>query len=285
MNQSTHIDMSLSVAEQVGWKGDKKLLARNAAYPDQVRCIEVEGYGAHVVGRNLASLAHFCRPINGQKPITYQGYCWMRDRSTPHIELSKRKVISKPAEWGFPTDEMTQDCEPLFDLVRTLTGHGCLEADEFTYPTAAVMAGWCEKVMRILPPALYSGARRQEALDTLAGWALHFVQDCCVPHHVECLLLKGHSGFEGDCEERWREWRGGKEAVEILKAADVDAKAFNRQVRHICEANALASQCSPDKLGWYRWCWRRGWNRLVDASLTRAARSSVEALRWLQKIE
>ena len=283
MNGATHIDMTKVLAEAIGWKGDVNLLARNASFPDDARVITIEGYGAHLFGKNIASFTHFCRPVLGTEGVRFEGYGYKIDRSVPHFDLSNRKVVPAPKEWGFPIaqDESLLLDEPLAKLIATLTDpatKGCIEADELTYPTAANMAAWASKAAEKLRGG---GQLSQKAIDTLAGWIMHFVEDCCVPHHAEGLCLKGHQGYEGDLEERWREMRGNGEAQKLVDRVKPDSEKVQRMPRSICEGNALGSQCSPGMLGWYRWFWRRGWHRLIDQSIGRACRTGIEALRQL----
>jgi hypothetical protein len=291
VNGSTHIDMSLAAADLVEWKGDRKLLARSAEFPDTVRAVHIDGLGAYVIGKNCAAFCHFNRRRNGEHAIVNVGYNWEMDRSIPDIPLLDRDVIPHPEEWGFPTDDMTRHIEPLSELVETLKNpktKGTIKADKITFPAAATMADWCQKVIQTLPAAILTAdpGVRQNAIDIVAGWALHFVEDCCVPHHAEGLLLKGHSAFEGDVEDEWRNLRGSGEYHELETEwwPMPESIIKKHSLRSICEENAQKAQCSPSKLGCYRWFWRRGWNRLVRQTIGEGYRSAVLTLRRIQEM-
>lgn len=217
MHGSTHNDITLTVLQALGWKGDVKLAARNAMYPDSVRSVEVEGHGCNLLGHGFAASAHFLRPYGNDH---FGGYCWMTDRSIPHLDLTHRKVISHPEAWGFPVLDQFVQREPLAVLIHDLTtpGHtGSIEADQITYPTAAIMADWAFQLYDVWAHDSLS-ARRQEALDTLCGWMMHLgVQDPVVPHHADGLLLSGHTAFEGGVDEMWNRMKGSGEVDKLLK--------------------------------------------------------------------
>lgn len=284
MNISTHIDMTLTVLQAIGWEGDVKLAAKNAGYPDEVRSIEVEGLGAHVVGRNLASLAHFIVPYGEEK---FGGYCWKTDRSVPHLDLSKRRVVPKPEAWGFPVIPSFLANEPLMELVHDLTlpGHqGSIEADQITYPAASIMADW---VFRLFDLWAHDGQtdKRQEALDTLCGWMMHLgVQDPSVPHHALGVLLDGHSAFESDVDECWNRMKASGETSELLKtlvASDNCPRTLT--ARGLAEDLASSIKVSARRIGWYRWFWRPGWNKQVRACVLRGLLGSVKMGKLLQR--
>ncbi len=277
MNGSTHIAMTRAVVEALGWPGDRNLVARSARWPDDARVIEVEKYGAHVIGKNLASLTHFTRPVGGGK---YIGYCWKLDKSVPHIDLSSVKVIPKPEAWGdwAEDDPEIQAAEPFAKLVKDLTGHASIQADEITYSTAAVMAAWAFETYVKLAKKLPPGPERQKVLDILAGMDFHLgAQDPAVPHHGACVMLDGHAGFEGDTDECYKRMEGSGEIGELLKTlVKADNAPKDLTIRAIAEDTATRAYVSPSKLGWYRCFWRKGWNKLVRACVLRGLVSSVQ---------
>ena len=285
MKIATHVDLSQAVAEALKWPGDIKLLARNAGYPDQVRSIAIEGIGCYLFGHNLASLTHFCRPIVTEERVTYSGYCWKSDRSVPGIELTDRAVQPHPEAWGKPIlIDTFQQHEPLTELVATLTNpqtKGTIAADDITYPTAAIMAAWAEDCASKLPKELKL-EDRLEAVTILTGWTLHWIEDCTVPHHAECLMLDGHSEYEGQAEEMWRKARLTGKADAWIKEAVTAAHDPARALRTIAEENALKSQCSPSRLCWYRRFRRGKWNDMIEASLRRSLCSAVEGVRRMR---
>ena len=283
MNGSTHCDITLTVLEALEWKGDVKLAARNAVYPDTVRSIEVDGQGCTMLGHNFAAFCHFLVPEGGDK---FGGYSWPSDRSVPALDWTKRKVIAHPEAWGFPVIDPFIQREPLAKLIRDLTtpGHmGTIEADKITYPAASIMADWAFQIFEVWANDSQS-ARRQEALDILTGWMMHLaVQDPVIPHHADGLLLDGHTAFEGDVDECWRQMKGKGEVDDLLETLVEVKVPTTETVRGIAEDRATAAAISPKKLGWYRCFWRRGWNRLVRQSVLAGLTHSVRLGRILQR--
>lgn len=279
MNRSTHIDLSLTVLEALDWKGDAKLVAKNAAFPDQVRLIEVSGLGFNFMGHGFQSLEHFGMPgpKDAQGRFVLNGYCFKRDRSVPYLDLPNRIVIVHPEAWGDPaTKTGTVLTEPTYTLTQ-VPGYKPI-ADEMTFAAASAMAEWAEKIYRQTeadPPLR----------DASAGWIFHFIQDICVPHHVLLLLLKGHSAFEGDVDECWRRMKSngsvGKLLIALVKADNV---VDYLTVRSIAEQTAAKAVVSPRKLGFYRCFWRRGWNKLVEQCVVRGLLASVQIGKVLAEV-
>jgi len=282
MREATHIALTRAVVEAIGWPGDCNLVARNAAFPDEARVIEVEKYGAHLLGLNLASLTHFTIPTSGGK---FQGYGWELDRSVPAIDLSGVKVLPHPEAWGFPVaqhEDMLLD-EPLAKLVRDLTGHGTIQADEITYSAGSIMAEWGNGCYRKLATRLTGDVRRQ-ALDVTAGWQFHWSGDGPQPHHQLGILLKGHAAFEGDVDELYKTMEASGEIAALLKPLVVANNApYPMTARQVVEQAASMPVPGPCRLGVYRTLWRRGWNKLVRAAVLRALTSSVRMGKVLMR--
>lgn len=281
---ATHVDMTQTVLTALGWKGDVKLAARNAAYPDSVRNIEVDGHGCTVLGQNFAALAHFTVPYGDDH---FGGYCWATDRSVPHLDLTKRAVIPHPDAWGFPVIESFVLREPVAELVRDLTipGHaGSVQADQITYPAGSIMADWAYQLYDVW--AHDSGsARKQEALDTLCGWMMHLgIQDSVIPHHALGVLLDGHSAFEGDVDEYWKQLKAtGKADALLATLVKTDNAPSTLTVRGLAEDLATSAYIGAWKLGWYRCFWRIGWNRAVKRTVLRALTGSVQLGKFLAR--
>ncbi len=286
---STHIAMTKAVLEALEWRGDRNLAARNAAFPDAARVIAVEKYGAHVIGRNLASLAHFTRPTSGGH---YAGYCWSADKSVPRIDLSTVKVIAKPDEWGFPVQAQVDliALEPFALLLESLRKSGSsLQADEVTYSTSASMAQWVDRAFRTLALRL-SGQEKDQALAILVGWALHLAaQDPAVPHHAAGILLDGHSAFEGDVDELYKKLEGSGEIGALLKTL---VKANNIPpgweighdwIRTFVEERSKRAYVGPRRLCFYMTLYRRGWKKLVRRCVLEGLTSSVQVAKVLQR--
>ena len=277
MKEPTHIDLSFVAAGLAGWPGDQKLLARQAAYPDQVCTLKVDGVGYHIFGMNLESLKHFGKMVlRGGEGFVPVGYNWKRDPSIPHINLPDHEVESHPDGWGPPIGGLMAANEPLAILLRNLKGHATIAADAITYPAASTMAAWCETVIQTLPPDITPVAR-QEAKDRVAGWALHFIQDLCIPHHAGCMLGTGHATYEAELAEEWQSMR----SAGCVPEPESGWKPCGT-LRELAEACSRRSFVVRSRLGWYRWIWRRGWHRLIRESIVRGLTASVAALKFLQ---
>ena len=283
MNAATHAALAKAVVEALGWPGDRNLVARNAIWPDAARVIEVDKYGAYVLGHSLSSLTHFCHPVGGGK---FEGYCWMLDPSVPGIDLSTVKVIPKPECWGFPIvgNKDLLESEPFAKLVRDLTGHASIQADEIVYTASSIMAEWAYNGFVLLAKKLTGDARRQ-ALDILAGMLFHLAaQDPAVPAHVVAVMLDGHAAFEGDVDEEYKRMEGSGEIAALLKSLIAADNAPDGLLpRKIAEDTATSAIVSPRKLRWYRCMWRPGWNRLVRQCVLRGLVSSVQVGKVLLK--
>lgn len=289
MNGSTHIDLSLVAAETVKWPGDRKLLARSAAFPDEVATVYVEGVGAHLFGRNLESLKHFCKLVDG-KP---QGYGLQLDPSLPHLDISRKLVESRPGGWPWPVTPTLAQNEPFAILMRDLAAsHSNCQADEVTYTAASTMAHWCEVVLRSLPPE-FAPESKQKAMDTVAGWALHFIEDCCVPHHAGGMLLAGHAEFEAEQQVMWERLRSKN--MDVLTTLSSGAAVLNPYTHRdppseTIALRALAERCAKQSfvgrrtIWWRRWFWRKGWRSMMLDSLTRGLDAAIVALRNIQAV-
>jgi len=192
MLQAHHIDMTVYAMMLLRWP--KKLLphAKYAALPDQVREVEMEGFGAHAFGHNLSSLTHF----GGG------GYAWAADQSVRIC--AKKYVLDLP-------DYRLRITTGLEDLIGTEPGSSPTRAvhgkvfEDAVFPSAQVMALYVDgaKPMAV-PPAPYPEG------STLANWrfvramcAIHWLQDLQVRHHRDGLLLDGHTESEAAAYEEW----------------------------------------------------------------------------------
>lgn len=289
MLESTHIAMSKAVLDAVEWPGDRNYAARNAAFPDEVRSIEVEKYGAHVIGKNLSSLVHFCRPTAGGH---FAGYCWSSDKSVPKIDLSKVQAISKPDEWGFPVQPQVDivAVEPFALLLESLRkSHSSLQADEVTYTTSAVMAGWTRQSFGKIAQRLI-GQEKDRALGALAGWTFHLgAQDPVMPHHANGTLLDGHSAFEGDVDELYKLMEGSGEIAALLKtlvpANNVTPDMLGEDgIRLLAECCAKKAYVAPWRLCVYMTLYRHGWKKLVRRSVLSGLTATVQIAKVLKQI-
>jgi hypothetical protein len=194
--------------------GDKSIqgeFVEAAAAPDRIRDIRLtlpllpgalnlfpDAYC--VLGHNLSSFQHFQCSRNGVDA----GYLWNEDIS-----------LTLPGEWA--TSEVLEhlhtcvvyqqgsgELPPFFDTLATpmkvfyMAQHG-KTLDDFVFPSAA-QVGVCygDRAFRAWGEGDFEGWRR------CAGFALHFVHDALVPHHVWGNLLHGHSEWEDQISSFWK---------------------------------------------------------------------------------
>jgi hypothetical protein len=274
MNADLHAALTKHVALTVGWGGSTSNLARAAILPDTVRTVAAWRIGSHLLGHNLASLTHFCRPVGVG---LFRGYNYHRDRSLPDLNLPDHDVEPKPDGWPVALTDEEKARDPVAVLVRGAASRGdSIALDELTFPTAATMAAWLEGCV---------SGKAWESFDVISGMICHFAQDCAVPHHAMGLLGDGHQAFEGDASERFPKL---VESIEMrqqidhaLLSAD-DSPVFS--CRAICESTAEDADLSMARLVWARWVWRSTWQRFVDESIFRAARATTAVLVRLGRL-
>jgi len=92
-----------------------------------------------------------------------------------------------------------------------LEGRATLDADNFTFPTAASMVDWIwhpwQSSSFVVPPPPPS----------VIGAVCHFLQDVVVPHHARGYLKKRHSCFEAAMHAVWIGF-GNVERLGFLRA-------------------------------------------------------------------
>lgn len=217
MNCSTHI----SVARAVLLAGLPPLLhpfaeeaAKNADLPDRVSDITVGRFGTKIAGNALCSLSHFTVPTTGGH---FRGYCWRSDRSLWHCI---RRFDPRVGDVGCRTDPWVPvvgadaaKMHPLAVLIRDLGGKATLDADEFTFPTGAVMAEW---VWKSVPWTFTHGSPSP----SIVGSICHWIQDGAIPHHSRGWLAKGHASFENRVAEEWEKADHGALIFEAGKFID-----------------------------------------------------------------
>jgi hypothetical protein len=163
------------------------------------------------------------------------------------------------------------DSEPLTHLLRALDGRASICADDLTFPTAAVMAEWLWGVLL--------GSRDQKQTDALVGYAVHFLQDCCVPHHALGALLLGHAEFEAMLGETWIWWVNDGTADALIDKACAQKLDREKSIRTLCEEAARVSLVSASRARLYQAVWRGGWVSYAQASIRRAIEATAMALR------
>ena len=192
--------------------------AAEAAFPDQIRAVLVEGFGAHIFGLNLASVVHFAVPgfsSKGKPTGRFRGYCWKHDPAMLRINLPDREVRVDTGAWvarGLPPDLAAKD--PLARLLadqrkpgrKKGTQRGSTAADEMTFTAATIMAEWHGRnFTAMVARDLYATAAPRALC-----WCLHLVQDCCRKQHARGTMLQGHSADEGKAWDLWQELRHAK---------------------------------------------------------------------------
>jgi len=190
---ATHRELTHLVARHVFPDRQKyaDAVADAASLPDEVKDIQIGTFGSTIWGRPLQSLTHFCTPYGDEGK--FRGYNWHRDDSLwcgirrwdPRV--GDVRCITEP--WVPIVGRQIAADHPIAHLVWSIRGRATLDADNLTFPTAAVMAEWAWRAATI---RLADGAPSPKVV----GCVLHWLQDVCVPHHARAWLLKGHAKIE-----------------------------------------------------------------------------------------
>jgi hypothetical protein len=208
-----------------------------AALPDLVNelACQVPGLGPQtsMLGHNLASLEHFQRADG-------RGYYWPGDES---LTVAGRLVETAAAvAQAHVTVNHTGEPAPLVPMLDPPP----VVASVASQPSATVCS--CDFPSAALGAAYYGEAARQWAAQgntagwrRCAGYALHFVQDCLVPHHAWGCLLYGHAAFEDELEARWA--RTLTDTVEAGLVGSQLAHAVWRELHPLDGATSLDALC------------------------------------------
>lgn len=201
MKEAFHTAIAEEVARWLGWP-DASSVGKGAAAPDQIEVFTVPGLGARFAGCNISCMMHFA------------GYNLHMDTSLG-IDLPNVDIRYNAGAWS----EIPQGMEPGEPLFELLSVKGYTHAfDEITYPAAWSYAAWLEQCfIRACELTIDSDDSRQRdrRLATIAGYALHYVQDMTVPHHRHNVMLAGHSGFEEQCLRRWEKMPSSERSLWI----------------------------------------------------------------------
>lgn len=207
-----------------------------ASMPDRVAEVACSGKTV-LLDHNLSSFEHF-----------QPGYRWDRDPSLSVAGLltgavaavAGMRITANPDGERPPLTGLLE----LTPMQRAALGQPGVTLGAFHFPSASEGADH-----------FASGARHWRGERNFAGWrrcagyALHFVQDACVPHHVWGALLLGHAQWEVQLEASWRETM--RETIQdsgifqatvarAVRAALVELDEC-RTVGELCEANAAAT--------------------------------------------
>lgn len=217
MNGKHHEDLTRVACYLADIRGDhaERLVAASSE-PDRlsdVLCsVPLEGKQPVVFGRQLTSLQHFQGPDG-------RGYRWSQDRSLGCLE--------EIGDAGMHLTGMVVSGTSA-PMVRACQAQPEVTLGDFVFPSAASLGSY------------YSTF---PASSTENGYALHLVQDSCIPHHAWGCLLWGHAEFETAAEHEWYRHR------QMLKEASdpaLCAREFREQVaavgvRAVTVADLIAS--------------------------------------------
>ena len=169
--------------------------AESSALPDDMEDIKFGAFGTKVAGHRTGALDHFVVRTTGE---LFRGYNWHLDGSLWHCirdfdpRLGECRCLT--GQWDQVMDDDDAKRHPLILLLDALHGHASTDADDVTFPTAAIMAEWiwgsvlARDGVAGLPPSLPN--------PRAVGCVCHMIQDACVPHHARGWLAKGHASFE-----------------------------------------------------------------------------------------
>lgn len=262
MKEALHTMIAEDCARWLGWP-DPDAVGKGAALPDQIEIFTVPGIGRRFAGCNLSSLTHF------------SAYNLGMDRSLGRLELPNVDIRYIAGAWpGIPLGLESQD--PLYQLLQV---KGYTHAfDEITFPAAWSYADWFERCFIEAAGVQASDAReRDRMLCSLAGCALHYVQDLCVPHHRWNMLLRGHARFEAKCLERWESM---PRAERDLWVNDECGKAPRWSAR----GAAQGLMVQPGDVPGYRYNWScfPFPRKLVDGSIRTCVRVTAAVLQYMK---
>lgn len=237
MNGSTHV----SVTRAIFTAGLPPLMrpfaeevAKNADLPDRMSDITVGRFGTKIAGRNIGSLTHFIVPTSGGH---FRGYCWRSDRSLWHCI---RRFDPRVGDVGCRTDPWVPvvgadaaKMHPLAVLIRDLGGKASLDADEFTFPTGAIMAEWVWS--EELRPAPFNPTPSPKRV----GAVCHWIQDASCLWHSRGWLGNGHSKGERSIHAEWV--RSDHRDLLLAATSLLDPASVPTMPRAIVEAAATMS--------------------------------------------
>lgn len=232
MLATTHRDLTRLITGRVFPDRPKyaDAIADAASLPDEVRDIQIGRFGDTIWGRPLQSLTHFCVPYGDEGKL--RGYNWHRDDSLwcgirrwdPRI--GDVRCVTEP--WVPILGRQIAADHPLAYLVRSIRGRATLDADNLTFPTAAVMAEWAWRAATI---GLADGAPSPKVV----GCVLHWLQDVCVPHHARAWLLKGHTKTEARAAKAMRDIADRERFYERIATEAGQGSAWPAEPRRLVE--------------------------------------------------
>jgi hypothetical protein len=145
------------------------------------------------LGRKLTSLTHFQLPGS-------LGYCWKNDPSL--------SVLGEVGEAGMRLSHMCVNVAYVNSPAFVACGNQPnTPLSNFKFPSASKVGSFYAKAQ--------------------LGYALHFVQDSCVPFHAWGALLFGHQEWENDIQNQWLEHR---KMISLSNDPDLLKDTFGKEV-------------------------------------------------------
>jgi hypothetical protein len=211
MNGNTHASYSDTVARLVCDHGfapqAREILLRDdcrrefvgcSTMPDRVSEVSMISPATtpktEICGHGLASFEHF--QIDGR------GYSFRRDQSLGPLSeigsiLSEMVLVKVALSTGGTPPPMSGllDPSPFAEAFATQPDR---DLGDFVFPSAARSAEYWVKAARY-----WLAEKNLVGFARCAGYMLHFVQDCHVPHHTWGVLLDGHTTWENQLEFEW----------------------------------------------------------------------------------
>jgi hypothetical protein len=234
-HQMLSLDVFKSSLPPMFWPWAAKV-AENADLPDRLRDVAIGRFGTELAGHVLSATGHFAiHTSNGH----FRGYCWRSDRSLWHCirrfdpRIGDVSCITEP--WVPILGRPQASRHPLALLLESLAGKADLDADSFTFPTAAVMASWVWSQVSRTSPLDLSDLPNPKAV----GSVLHFIQDLCVPHHARGWMSHGHASFESRLAKQYE----AEDLLALLAEAGqfIDPDHGSSTARGIVESCSLMS--------------------------------------------
>lgn len=206
MNRETHESyarMLVKILSHIDPKLAKKIFcypgcigdfATHMSMPDRAKDLTIKVPGMtidSVLGHNLTSMQHFL--VNGH------GYCMNSDPSLSVLDegtsILASLVGAKVEEVRDPNIPTTL-CTVLSETQHKAELTKCLK--DIVFPSA-----WNSYISWGLEAYYNFSHSNMQDFVRHAGYALHFVQDACVPHHAWGALLYGHAEWEESLARLW----------------------------------------------------------------------------------
>lgn len=171
-----------------------------ASLPDRVAEVAVavpgEGLRTEIAGHGFSSFQHFQLP-------TDIGYRWSSDDSLTlstvtalASQIAHMRVVESRGGLRPPLADNTESSP----IERAIAAQPSFAVGVFRFPSAAESASFYADAAKN-----WARAGNAAGFARCGGYALHFVQDACVPHHAWGVLFHGHCAWEDCLQVFWRE--------------------------------------------------------------------------------